>query len=82
MENLFSRKTDMVLNLIILQMNNSWQKMMSLIPEGIAIFDSESKQAYYANHEFNRIIFQLDLCESGIINLKDGMKNYIQNIGV
>lgn len=49
--------------------------MLSLIPEGIAIIDKESKELYYSNNEFRRILSCDD--ENLQSKVEDKMKEFI-----
>ena len=57
-------------------MNESWQKMISMIPEGLCITDRESQEVYYTNTELNRLFFNIADVKVSSHDLEAAMKPY------
>lgn len=56
LKELFYKKTLIVtIFYLIFQMNDSWEKLLSILPDGLCIYDIEKSSILYANTEFQRI---------------------------
>ena len=60
-------------------MDASWQKLISLIPEGICILDNETKNVFYINEELKRILkIESTKIESQLV--EESMNSFIYKV--
>lgn len=51
-------------------MNQSWQKMISMIPESLCIADKETKEIFYTNTELNKLFLNIEDVNVSSIDLE------------